>query len=126
MVGGDCEDRHGLADATKDAAVKSELSSFLQSEARATALAREHLSLLGWMIVPPEALTAFEWEATMNFRKRLGISHSHFARRLEHPLCPKFERQTGPKGNITRLRSNFDLDRHMMKVPRERRPRPCA
>lgn len=96
--------------------MKSELEVFIGNTDRASQFAREHLVLHGWMVVPPEALTAFEWEGTGEYKKRLGISHSHFARRLEHPLCPKFECIKGPKGTIRKLRSNFDLDKHMQKL----------
>lgn len=96
--------------------MNSLLQTFTGSEERATALAKEHLTLSGWMVVEPnEDLGDFTWEKPQDFRARLKISHSHFYRRLDHTECPAFEATRGPTGRITKLRSNFQLDRWMQK-----------
>jgi len=94
--------------------VKSALAAFLESEDRATELAKEHLTLHGWMLIAPnEELGDFTDERACDFRDRLKISVSHFYRRLNHPGCPSFEASRGPTGRIKHLRSNFQLDRWM-------------
>jgi len=94
--------------------MKSALAAFLESEDRATELAKEHLTLTGWMIVEPnEELGDFVDEKPYRFCERLKISFSQFYRRLHHPKCPRFAALRGPTGRIKHLRSNFQLDRWM-------------
>lgn len=92
------------------------LQTFTGSDERATALAKEHLTLAGWMVVEPnEELGDFMDEKPGDFCLRLKISHSHFYRRLDHTECPAFQATRGKTGRITKLRSNFQLDRWMQK-----------
>lgn len=96
--------------------MKSELETFIGSADRATLLAREHLSLAGWMVVEPnEELGDFTDERPYDFCVRLKISSSQFYRQLHHPDCPKFEATRGPTGRMKKLRSNFQFDRWMQK-----------
>jgi hypothetical protein len=94
----------------------STLEAFTNSPTRATELAKEHLTLAGWMVVEPsEDIGDFDWERPSDFYARLKISHSQFYRRLHHPGCPRFMAQRGPTGRITKMKSNFQLDRWMQK-----------
>lgn len=88
-------------------------------EAILVALATDFLSLKDYTVLPPTG--AFEVETPAQFRARLRISTSHFARRLAVD-CPSFEIiKQGATGRIAKLRSNPALDRHMQPVQKHSR-----
>ncbi len=92
------------------------LQTFTGNEARATELAKDHLTLQGWLVAEPnDDLGDFTWEKPRDFCDRLKISHSHFYRRMEHTECPAFQAERGKTGRITKLKSNFQLERWMQK-----------
>lgn len=63
-----------------------------------------------------------EWESPAEFRVRLGISRSHFQRRMRQTkFRPQVDLDVGPTGRLLRIRSNAVFDKWMLGTSRRQK-----
>lgn len=85
---------------------------------KATEWAIEHLQLMDYILIPPEAPGDFQWETIQQLADRLGMHHDTICRRLNWQECPAYERKEGETGRLRVLRSNFSLDAFLKQKSR--------
>lgn len=76
----------------------------------ATEWAIEHLQLLDYTLVPPQAPGDFLHETLSHMADRHRVCHETLRRRLAHPDCPAFEAKRTEAKRIITLRSNYSLE----------------
>jgi hypothetical protein len=65
------------------------------------------------------------WETPTELCERIGISPTHFCRCQKRAGCPFFQKDTGPKGRIRKLRSNDALESFLRAQRKPGRPWPA-
>lgn len=80
---------------------------------KATEWAIEHLQLLDYVLIPPQAPGDFQWETIEETAKRNRICYETVRRKLGHPDCPAFEAKRTKAKRIVTLRSNYSLDQFL-------------
>lgn len=77
---------------------------------KATEWAIQHLQMLNYTIVPPQAPGDFIHETLNEMAERHRICYETLRRRLARDGCPAFEAKRGRTGRIITLRSNYSLE----------------